>query len=95
VAEHRSVPGLFGFSVQSQPGKTVEELARAGQFPNPKISVTTLSALQALGVPVVPSPGRGYHNTVVTGPVLDPARAEEISKLFQVIPNPAQVKAPR
>ena len=89
------MPGLFGFSVQSQPGKTVEELARAGQFPNPKISVTTLSALQALGVPVVPSPGRGYHNTVVTGPVLDPARAEEISKLFQVIPNPAQVKAPR
>jgi hypothetical protein len=35
TARHRGVPdppGLYGFSVQYQPGKTIQELAAAGRF---------------------------------------------------------------
>jgi hypothetical protein len=35
---HRVVAGLYGFSVQYQPGRTVKDLAQAGQFPNAQIS---------------------------------------------------------
>jgi predicted TPR repeat methyltransferase len=91
VAEHKAVPGLYGFSVQTAPGKTVEELARAGEFPHAKVSVTTLQALLAAGVPVVQSPGRGYHHTGVTQPKLDPVTAAKLSALFTVMPNPAPV----
>ncbi|MSP00160.1 MAG: hypothetical protein EXR07_03780 [Acetobacteraceae bacterium] len=64
--EHRDVPGLFGFSVQSWPGVTVEELARAGRLPHARISVTTRDTLWWLGFEVVLStPGKGdYHATV-------------------------------
>jgi len=35
--EHLAVPGLYGFSVQSAPGLSVNDLARAGAFPNRQI----------------------------------------------------------
>lgn len=63
------MPGLFGFSVQYRPGATVDELARAGQFANAKISYATdralVAALAALGyrMALVASPSRGYHHT--------------------------------
>jgi hypothetical protein len=72
TARHRGVPdppGLYGFSVQYQPGKTVQELAVAGRFRNAQISVTTEAALVAAGVAagyavsIVKSPGSGYHHT--------------------------------
>src|SRR6266571_8113353 len=53
TARHRGVPdplGLYGFSVQYQPGKTVHELAVAGRFRNAQISVTAEAALVAAGV---------------------------------------------
>ncbi|MDO8756743.1 MAG: hypothetical protein Q7J64_01915, partial [Elusimicrobiota bacterium] len=56
---HRGIPGLFGFSVQSAPGKTIEELAAAGRFRNGQISVATVDALLAVGVLIVKSPGEG------------------------------------
>lgn len=68
---HRAVPGLYGFSVQYAPGKTVEELAQAGRFPHSQISYATDDALQAalrtLGyaMRLVASPGTGYHHTFV------------------------------
>src|SRR5215510_4384187 len=73
TARHRGVPeppGLYGFSVQYQPGKTVTELAVAGKFRHARISVTTDDALRAIGVStgyvvrLVRSPGGGYHHTV-------------------------------
>ncbi len=42
IAEHACVLGLTGFSVQSAAGKTVDELATAGQFRNRQVSVTTV-----------------------------------------------------
>ena len=92
VDEHRRVPGLTGFSVQSAPGKTIEELAAAGRFPNAQISVTTVDALLAVYVRVVKSPGEGYHHTAVTEDPLMSPHAEAISAVFKQLPNPAQVK---
>jgi len=104
---HGSVPGLHGFSVQREPGKTVVELAAAGQFPNAQISVTTVESLigaavaAGYAVTVVKSPGRGYHQTVVV-PVhpmvhapderMPPNLAEALSRVFTATPNPARVK---
>jgi RHS repeat-associated protein len=92
TAEHRGVPGLTGFSVQSAPGMTIEQLAAAGQFPNSQISVTTVSQLDAIGVRVVPSPGRGFHNTAVVPLPLPDKLAAEISAVFRQQRNPAPVK---
>ena len=65
TARHRGVPdppGLCGFSVQHQPGKTIQELATAGRFRNTQISVTTDAALVAAGVAV------GYAVSMVKSP---------------------------
>lgn len=78
----------------------MEELAQAGQWRHKQISVTTVRALLAAGVPVIPSPGKGYHATAVTnisiirpppGQALDPLKAAELSTLFNVQPNPYPV----
>jgi len=78
--------------VQSAPGKTVEELAAAGQFRNAQISVTTVRELENAGVTLVPSPGRGYHNTVVTSDPLPIEQAKKISAVFKPMPNPARAR---
>ncbi|MBI4613834.1 MAG: RHS repeat protein [Planctomycetes bacterium] len=93
-AEHRGVPGVLGFSVQSAPGVSVEDLARAGRFPNVTISVTTVARLQAAGaavgvvILVVPSPGAGYHATVTTPVPLSFELATALSCAFDRRPNP-------
>lgn len=65
TAEHTVVPGLFGFSVQYHPSRTIAELAAAGGFLNPQISVAIaeklLEAERRYAVHLVKSPGRGYH----------------------------------
>jgi RHS repeat-associated protein len=88
VAEHKGVPGLHGFSVQSAPGLTVEQLA-ANRFPHKTISVTTVRALLKVGYVVVPSPGAGFHQTVVTPDPLPLPEAAKISSVFSQRPNPA------
>ncbi len=90
VDEHSGVPGLTGFSVQSERGKTVEELAAAARFRNNQISVTTVQRLAAIGVAVVPSPGRGFHKTAVTPNPLPEVQAQLISTVFTKRPNPAR-----
>jgi hypothetical protein len=93
VREHSGVPGLTGFSVQSAPGKTIEELASAGQFKNAQISVTTDCMLKRIGVLLVKSPGRSiYHNTAVTQVPLSNEQAAAIAAVFTTMPNPAQAK---
>lgn len=92
VDEHPRVRGLAGFSVQSAAGKSIEELAAAGEFRHGQISVTTVSELLAVGVPVVKSPGNGYHNTAKTEDPLTDSHALAISSVFKARPNPARVK---
>ena len=92
VAEHAGVPGLAGFSVQSAPGLSVDELAKAGQFRHGQIGVTTVNKLRAVDVNVVKSPGRGFHCTATTPNPLPDALAAAISAVFETRPNTHQVK---
>lgn len=50
--EHAGVRGIYGFSVQYAPGKTVDELAQAGQCPNPRISYAYVGELAAALLPL-------------------------------------------
>lgn len=98
VGNHRSVPHLSGFSVQSQPGATIQQLAEAGRFANAHISFSTVERLrqaaQAAGyeVRVVKSPGYGLHATVEVPNPLPQKLAEALSLVFTHIPNPARIK---
>ena len=103
TARHRGVPdppGLCGFSVQYQPGKTIKELTVAGKFRNAQISVTTDTALVAAGlsagypVHIVQSPGVGYHHTVQVPFPLPLDLAEALSVVFTQMPNPARFLDP-
>jgi hypothetical protein len=103
TARHRGIPdppGLFGFSVQYQPGKTVKELAAAGRLRNAQISVTTQEKLIAAGlaagypVSIVKSPGTGYHHTVRVPFPLPLDLAEALSAAFAQMPNPARLLGP-
>jgi hypothetical protein len=82
--EHRDVSGLIGFSVQSWPGVPIGELARAGGFRNPQISVTTADTLTRHGFEVtLLTPGKGaYHATVRAAHPLPLDVAARLSLLF-------------
>ena len=96
--EHRGAPGLFGFSVQHQPGLTIEQLAAAGRFPHAQISVTTTEDLVAAAsdagytLAVVRSPGKGMHCTVQVPDPLPDDLALALSQAFAARPNPARVR---
>ena len=84
-------PNGFGFSVQTAPGVSVDELARGGSFPNNQISVSTTNQLQAIpGVTVnAPTPGFGtYHGTVNVPNPPSPGIFTTISGAFTQMPNP-------
>ena len=93
-------PGLFGFSVQYHPGKTIQELAAAGRFRNVQISVTIDKELIAAGisagysVSIVKSPGAGYHHTVQVPFPLPTDLAVAFSAVFKQMPNPARFFGP-
>lgn len=94
VGPHPSGP--YGISCQSDPGMTVEELARAGQFPNSKISVTTVGEIRGIGGNVIPTPnlpGFPYHATI-TAPndVWSQVWKEQLNQLFNILPNPFPVR---
>jgi hypothetical protein len=93
TAHSTPLPGLTGFSVQSSPGVSIDELARGGQFRNRQISVTTASALRRNGFELVfPTPGRGaYHATVRVADPLPQDTAALLSGLFVQCPNPHPV----
>src|SRR5262249_25493560 len=96
VSHYRNVPHVTGFSVQSVPQKSLQELAARGRFGNRSVSVTTVAKLkeaaQSAGVQieVIPAPGRGgFHNIVVTPRPLPDTAAEALSKAFSQMPNPS------
>ncbi len=92
-----ALPGLFGFSVQYQPGKTVAELAVAGRFRNVQISFATVEELIAAGaaagyaIAIVKSPGAGYHHTVRVPSPLPADLATALSRVFRQVPHPARI----
>jgi hypothetical protein len=62
---------IFGCSVQYQPGLSVDELAKAGQFPNGQISFVQRldleAALTSLGyhIELRSTKGMGFHHTLM------------------------------
>ena len=87
----RPGPNGFGFSVQTTPGISVDELARGGLFPNNRVSVSTVERLQSIpGVRVrFPTPGFGaYHGTVVLPAPPPSGLFEAITATFTQQPNP-------
>jgi hypothetical protein len=107
--QHLSIPGLYGFSVQYQAGVPWQVLARAGQFPNARVSIAEeqdlRAALQSLGydLHLVPSPGVGYHHTFValydaTGAMLTQLPlpvAQKLHETFAQVANPHRVRPRR
>lgn len=91
IAEHRGVPGLTGLSALSAPPMSIQALAMAGQVRNNQIMVTTVRSLWEIGVRLQPSPGQGFHVTVVTPIPLNTDLATKISSVFVPMPNPARV----
>lgn len=103
--QHRGVPGLFRFSVQYAPGKSIDELVWAGIFPHSQISYATEDALRValrnLGyaIRLVSSPGQGYHHTFAvlydaSGSILQVLpqdAAIALSRTFRQRPNPASI----
>ena len=99
---HLGVPGLFGFSVQYAPGKTVEELAQVARFPHGQISYADDAILAAAVAPLgysvqlIKCPGGVHHHTFivlydasgVALHVLPRDAAVIISRTFQRRPNP-------
>jgi len=84
----------YGFSVQTAPRVSVDELARGGYFPNGQISVTTVQELQAIPGVIVnfPTPGRGdYHGTVNVPYPTPPGFFNVISGVFALRTNPFPV----
>src|SRR5262245_28358787 len=94
VSGYRKMPNVIGFSVQSTPQKTIQELAAAGGFFDPLLSVTTVGELQKAGqsagvnIKVISAPGRRFHSIVLTPRPLSNPAAQALSSVFQQMPNP-------
>jgi len=94
IGPHPSGP--YGISCQSAPGVTVEELAKAGKFPNSQISVTTVGEIRGIGGNVIPTPNLPrfpHHGTITaTNDVWSQAWREQLSQMFDIMPNPFPVR---
>jgi hypothetical protein len=100
--EHLGALGVYGFSVQYNPGSTVDALALAGAFSNGQISYQDEDVLQAAVAPlsyrlsIIQTPGSGYHHTCAvlydaTGTMLHalpPDAALALSNAFIRMTNP-------
>lgn len=80
--------GAFGFSAQSWPGLTIEQLAEAGAIPHGKVSVTTVGEIRARGYDVVTTSGFGRHATVVVPQQWTDVDADVLASTFELVPNP-------
>ena len=94
VSGYRRLPNVIGFSVQSTPQKTIQELAAAGGFFDPLLSVTTVGELQKAGqsagvnIKIISAPGRRFHSIVLTPRGLSNPAAQALSSVFRQMPNP-------
>jgi len=79
--------GVYGFSVQCAPGKTLGDLA--GYLRNRRVGLTTVGEIRRMGYDVVRTAGFGNHATVVVPSDWDGAATEELAWLFQEAENPS------
>jgi hypothetical protein len=94
VSGYKKLPRVIGFSVQSAPQKTIQELAAAGGFSDPLLSVTTVTELQKAGqsagmnIKIISSRGHRFHRIVLTPRRLSDPAAQALSSVFRQMPNP-------
>lgn len=78
--------GVYGFSVQSRSGYSIERLATS--CPNGRIGVLRAAVLRRLRYDVVVTQGVGHHATVVVPENWTLADALVLANLFQDVKNP-------
>jgi RHS repeat-associated protein len=78
--------GVTGFSAESAPGKSVEELSKG--VPNGQVGCCKVGEVRAAGGDVIPTSGRSPNHVTVTG--VSPAQGSQL--LTPTIPNPSKVK---
>jgi hypothetical protein len=78
--------GVYGFSVQSAAGFTVEELAAACS--NNTVGFTTVGRIREMGFDVIRTTGVGRHATVVVPRGWSRADAEQLALIFEPLSNP-------
>jgi hypothetical protein len=83
----RHPDGPYGFSVQTAPGLTVEQLATACR--NKSVGYTTVGTIREMGYDVVRTGHYFYHATVVVPEEWSTEAAEELTRLFLPAKNPA------
>jgi hypothetical protein len=88
--EHPS--GYYGFSVQSEVGFTVEQLAT--ECPHKSVGYTTAGEIRKMGYEVRETYGDGRHATVVVPKPWAPKAAEQLAQLFRTAKNPSPKRQP-
>jgi hypothetical protein len=78
--------GYYGFSVQSEAGRTVAELAQG--LPNNRVGFTTVGEVRRMGYDVVRTSGSGFHATLVVPADWNEADAGRLAQAFQDSENP-------
>jgi hypothetical protein len=79
--DFHSETGHFGFSVQSAPGRTIQDLA--SHLPNRQVGHTTVGEIRSLGYDVIPTPGAGLHATVIVPQNWSREAADQLASLFR------------
>jgi hypothetical protein len=85
VCDHHP-QGYYGFSVQSEAGISVVDLARA--LPNRRVGFTTVGEIRTMGYEVVRTSGEGFHATLVVPIDWNEAEAEHLARSFRDADNP-------
>ena len=82
--------GITGFSAESAPGKSVEQLAAESPAVSGRnhVGCCTVGQVRAAGGDVIPTSGQSPNHATVTG--LSPTQASGL--LTPTVPNPAKVK---
>jgi hypothetical protein len=83
----RHPEGPYGFSVQSAPGLTIEQLAAGCR--NNYVGYTTVGAIRSKGYRIVRTSGVAYHATVEVPVDWSLGASEELTSLFAKAKNPA------
>lgn len=79
--------GYFGFSVQAEPGLSVEKLGRA--LPHKSLGVTTVEEIRRMGYDVIRTSGNGFHATVVVPDDWNVEDADRLARIFREANNPS------
>jgi hypothetical protein len=88
VSEIPGRPDAQGLSVQAAVGKTIEELAIAGNIKNARIGVATVGRIRRAGYELVKTGGAGCHWDLLVPRNFSESAAAELAREFRQELNP-------